>query len=402
MNLFPEIRDHLINIFERYRHVLDAELQQRACEYYTIAKMEDDNALLEVVCEEMPPFPERQSALLNRLHSKGNATNDKRTWVIGGKGDNKEREAARFRTFTDSNSTPPSVVTRTQPDIRATTQEETIVDEPVGVYDMMGADPSVATDDVMSSLAGLDLGGLQTAQEVPLMQQNSTAEEEPVSALAGQSHVSTSLALAQMALTKGANVEKVRKIQPVCSSSHADEIFAHLLQWLERLSYNSEGVLYEDEQLQIGVKAEYHGHHGRIALFLGNKVAQPFTSFSAEIECPEPEALSARFFTSPAKEVPGLEQVQYLIQLECMAMFSSMPLVRISFIAGTVRNLVLRLPVFLTRFVEPAHLDANAFFERWKVIGGELYWISFQVATLTIDCPSQDRLERHSSSFQFS
>ncbi len=147
--------------------------------------------------------------------------------------------------------------------------------------------------------------------------------------------------------------------------------FSHLLQWLERLSYNSEGVLYEDEQLQIGVKAEYHGNLGRIALYLGNKIAQPFTSFSAEVECPDPEALSVQFHKPPAGEVPGLEQAQYLLQLECKAMFSSLPLVRISFIAGTVRNLVLRLPIFLTRFIEPVELDAAAFFGRWKVIGGE-------------------------------
>jgi AP-2 complex subunit alpha len=129
-------------------------------------------------------------------------------------------------------------------------------------------------------------------------------------------------------------------------------------------------VLYEDEQLQIGVKAEYHGNLGRIALYLGNKIAQPFTSFSGDIECPEPQALVARFHKPPAKEVPGLEQVQYLLEIECKATFTAHPLLRISFIAGTVRNLVLRLPVYLTRFVEPVQLNAAAFFERWKVIGG--------------------------------
>lgn len=32
LNLFPEIRAQIIEVFERYTHVLDAELQQRACE----------------------------------------------------------------------------------------------------------------------------------------------------------------------------------------------------------------------------------------------------------------------------------------------------------------------------------------------------------------------------------
>jgi AP-2 complex subunit alpha len=45
---------------------------------------------------------------------------------------------------------------------------------------------------------------------------------------------------------------------------------------------------------------------------------------------------------------------------------------KMSFIAGTVRNLVLKLPVFLSKFVEPVELDSAAFFSRWKAIGGEI------------------------------
>lgn len=34
---------------------------------------------------------------------------------------------------------------------------------------------------------------------------------------------------------------------------------------------------------QIGVKAEWRGHHGRLVLFLGNKVTSPLTSVQALI-----------------------------------------------------------------------------------------------------------------------
>ncbi len=85
VNVFPEIKAQLINIFERYRHVLDSELQQRACEFYALASRPDDDELLQNVCEEIPPFPPRESALLSRLNKKHGATEDKRTWVHGGK-----------------------------------------------------------------------------------------------------------------------------------------------------------------------------------------------------------------------------------------------------------------------------------------------------------------------------
>src|SRR6201994_737073 len=84
VNLFPEIKTHLLQVFKIYSHSLDSELQQRACEYLALATMPTDD-LLQTVCDEMPPFPERASALLSRLHSKHATTSDKRTWIVGGR-----------------------------------------------------------------------------------------------------------------------------------------------------------------------------------------------------------------------------------------------------------------------------------------------------------------------------
>jgi AP-2 complex subunit alpha len=215
--LFPEIKPQLVHIFERYRYVLDAELQQRACEYLALAQRDDDDELLQVVCEEMPPFPERESALVNRLHGKADSTQDKRTWVIGGKTENKGREAARFRSFSNvQNSDRAQAI-----EAAATTTENREIAEPdnqqVGVYDMMGAEPSAATDDVMSSLAGLDLGGA-TMQEAPLLPSAVQSAHAPVpvaiptpmSVMAPSApSISTSAALAAMSLTKGPGIEKV-------------------------------------------------------------------------------------------------------------------------------------------------------------------------------------------------
>ena len=203
-----------MNIFERYRYVLDAELQQRACEYLALTQRNDEDELLQVVCEEMPPFPERESALVNRLHSKADATQDKRTWVIGGKDENKGREAARFRSFSNvqASDRPDPSVAISAPAAAAIQSPVEMDKDQVGVYDMMGADSSAATDDVMSSLAGLDLGGA-TAQEAPLLPAAAQPALVPVdSSSAGVStapQISTSAALAAMSLTKGPGIEKV-------------------------------------------------------------------------------------------------------------------------------------------------------------------------------------------------
>lgn len=53
-------------------------------------------------------------------------------------------------------------------------------------------------------------------------------------------------------------------------------------------------------------------------------------------------------------------------------MFTDPPVLRVTYLAGTFTTLVLRLPVVVSRFVEGVTLEQAPFFERWKIIGGEL------------------------------
>lgn len=89
VNLFPEIKPQLLHVFNIYAHSPDSELQQRACEYSALATLPTDD-LLRTVCDEMPPFSERASVLLARLHQKSAGISDKRTWVVGGKDANQD------------------------------------------------------------------------------------------------------------------------------------------------------------------------------------------------------------------------------------------------------------------------------------------------------------------------
>lgn len=77
INVFPEIKNRIIRILDSYRSVLDVELQQRACEYHAIAVMASPE-ILETVCDAIPPFSQRGSALLQRLQNKLTDTEDKR------------------------------------------------------------------------------------------------------------------------------------------------------------------------------------------------------------------------------------------------------------------------------------------------------------------------------------
>ena len=140
------------------------------------------------------------------------------------------------------------------------------------------------------------------------------------------------------------------------------------------MTYATEGVLYEDDYLQVGVKAEYHGALGRLALFFGNKIAKPIMSVTMTIEYPNATTsagVSVNFHDAPVGEIAARAQVQELLHVECKEFFSDPPVLRMTYLADSYSTLVLRLPVFLSRFVEGVGLEQGPFFERWKVIGGK-------------------------------
>lgn len=300
VNVFPEIKLQLINVFERYRHVLDADLQQRACEFYALASRPEDDELLQNVCEEMPPFPPRQSALLGRLNRKVGDTEDKRTWIHGGKEANTARDESKNGKLAITNGA-------------------------------NSATPA-ASDDITNSLVGLDLSsGADPSNSAPL-----PAPPAPA----------TPLAVPDLAV--GPNAER----------------------WFEKLTYNGDGVLYEDVQLQVGIKSRYHGHIGQVAVYMGNKISAPMTSFTATIQSGDPDALSVTFAKMPPTTIAPRTQTQLLLQVECKKPFSVPPTMTVSFLAGSQQSVALRVPVVITKFFEHVSLGQADFFERWKLIGG--------------------------------
>ncbi|KDQ63551.1 hypothetical protein JAAARDRAFT_169498 [Jaapia argillacea MUCL 33604] len=301
VNVFPEIKPQLLNVFERYRHVLDSELQQRACEFYALASRPDDDELLQNVCEEMPPFPPRQSALLGRLNKKQGDTEDKRTWVIGGKEANVDHEATK----------------------RPTLKMEKLANGSTGGSTGAGANEHI------NSLVGLDLTltSSPTQMKAPLL----------------APHLSLAPPVAV-----GPNVER----------------------WFDKLTYHGEGVLYEDVQIQIGVKSRYHGHIGQLAIYVGNKVSAPLTSFTTTVQVGDPEALSVTFAKMPPTTISSRTQTQLLLHVECKKFFATSPTMTVSFLAGSHQALTIRLPIIITKFFEGVKLGQSEFFERWKLIGG--------------------------------
>ncbi|KAK3679218.1 hypothetical protein LTR78_000779 [Recurvomyces mirabilis] len=309
VNLFPEIKSQLLQAFKTYSHSLDSELQQRACEYLTMATMPTDD-LLRTVLDEMPPFPERASALISRLDKKQNAIGDKRTWSVTGKDGlpGLDRSATLKQNFSGSG--------------------------PAATATINGA--------IANGAAAATNGRNGTYT-------NGGAVKSPTEELAG------------LDLSTGSSMPNL------ASALHLSPDWE---QGYNRLLLAPSGILYEDPQVQVGLRSEYRADVGCLILYFTNKSTAPIQSFTTTLDNRAGEQLKTDVKSIPDTTVHPGSQSQQMIMFEARGVFSLPPTIRISYIAGSLQALTLQLPVLLNKYMESATLSSDDFFKRWKQIGG--------------------------------
>ena len=306
VNLFPEIKPQLLHVFEVYSHTLDPELQQRACEYLTLASLPTDD-LLRTVCDEMPAFPERQSALLSRLHQRHANTSDKRTWVVGGK---------------DANQDAVELNMTKNPGLRR----------------------------AFSSHSGMNGNGAA----------NGTSNGG-LNGHAGD--------LAGLDMNAGPMEPKLLKTPNLASAAHLSPGWEP---GYNKLLLKADGILFEDGQLQVGVRSEYRGQMACLILYFTNKTPANVSSFTTTLDLDEAEKpnLSWDIKAMPDSTIAHGGQSRQIIMFESKKVFDKSPTIRISYLAGALQALTLKLPLTAHKFMDPADLLADDFFKRWKQIGG--------------------------------
>ncbi|PLB40549.1 AP-2 complex subunit alpha [Aspergillus candidus] len=298
VNLFPEIKPQLLHIFRLYSHSPDSELQQRAFEYLSLATLPTDD-LLRTVCDEMPPFSERASILLSRLHQRTAGTSDKKTWVVGGKDANIDKKEVLMAQNTGLKRSFTTIVNGTKTGANAMT--------PTGASSASG------------DLAGLDL----------------SAPSAPAPNMASAAHLTPDWHI-------GYN----------------------------RLYFGEEGVLFEDAQIQVGMRSEYRGHLGVVKIYLTNKATFPLGSLTTTLDNKSAPNLKSDSKSIPEPSVPASGQTQQTFFFESRGPFFDAPTIRISYLAGALQAYTLQLPVLMHRYMEPSTLPTDEFFKRWRQIGG--------------------------------
>ncbi|XP_061466075.1 AP-2 complex subunit alpha-2 isoform X7 [Rhineura floridana] len=135
-----------------------------------------------------------------------------------------------------------------------------------------------------------------------------------------------------------------------------------------RFVCKNNGVLFENQLLQIGLKSEFRQNLGRMFIFYGNKTSTQFLNFSPTLICSDDLQSSLNLQTKPVDPtVEGGAQVQQVVNIECISDFMEAPALNIQFrYGGTLQNISVKLPITLNKFFQPTEMASQDFFQRWK------------------------------------
>ncbi|CAH1452493.1 unnamed protein product [Lactuca virosa] len=324
----PELQNQIWAVYSKYESCIDAEIQQRAVEYFALSRKGE--ALMDILAE-MPKFPERQSSLIKKAEDTDADTAELSAIKL-----RTQQQASTALVVTDqrpSNGAPQvsqlaMVMIPTTNDTDHTPPVDQPLTESNGALTIVDPQPSGdILGDLLSPLA------IDESQSVHDVGSNDALALAPI-----EDQEST-----------------VKPIGDIAERFHA-------------LCLKDSGVLYEDPYVQIGIKAEWRNHQGRLVLFLGNKNTGPLDSVQAVVL--PPSHLRVEISLVP-EIIPPRAQVQCPLEIVNLRPSRDVAVLDFSYKFGTqLVNNRLRLPAVLNKFFIPIQVSAEEFFPQWRSLSG--------------------------------
>ncbi|KAL8057761.1 hypothetical protein ABFX02_04G204500 [Erythranthe guttata] len=330
-------------IFSKYESCIDAEIQQRAVEYHALSMK--GAALMDILAE-MPKFPERQSLLIKKAEDS--------------EADTAEQSAIKLRTQQQTSN---ALVLTDQRPANGTPQVNQL--GLVKVPTMSNADPSTAEQGLTHANGALTIVDPQppsTTSPDLLGDLLGTLAIEgppgPVTAPQSDPRVASGLEGGVDALAIATVEDQTNAVQPI----------GDIAERFHALCLKDSGVLYEDPHIQIGIKADWRAHQGRVVLFLGNKNLGALSSVQALIL--SPSHLKIELSLVP-DIIPPRAQVQCPLEIINLHPSRDSAVLDFSYNFGTqLVNVKLRLPAVLNKFLQPIPISAEEFFPQWRSLSG--------------------------------
>ncbi|KAL1213388.1 AP-2 complex subunit alpha-2 [Cardamine amara subsp. amara] len=324
----PELEKKIWAVFKKYESCIDVEIQQRAVEYFELSKK--GAAFMDVLAE-MPKFPERQSSLIKKAEEVEDTADQSAIKLRA------QQQPSNALVLADpqpvSGAPPPLKV----PSVSGSTQN------PESVARSLPQPNGTPSPDLLSDLLG-PLAIEASPGDV------STEQHGPIGAEGVPEEVGGSA------------------IVPVEEQTNTVEVIGNIAERFHALCLKDSGVLYEDPYIQIGIKAEWRGHQGRLVLFLGNKNTSPLTSVQTLILPPA----HLRLELSPVPDtIPPRAQVQSPLEVMNIRPSRDVAVLDFSYMFGTkLVSAKLRIPATLNKFLQPIQLTSEEFFPQWRSLSG--------------------------------
>ncbi|XVF19796.1 hypothetical protein REPUB_Repub11eG0141700 [Reevesia pubescens] len=340
-----ELQNQIWAIFNKYESCIDAEIQQRAVEYFALSRK--GAALMDILAE-MPKFPERQSSLLKKAEDSEVDTAEQSAIKLRA-----QQQTSNALVVTDqrpANGAPPPVpvgqLSLVKVPSMISTEDHNSTDQALSQENgtLSKVDPQPPSADLLGDLLG------------PL------AIEGPPGATVQSEHNAVS------GLEGGPDAVEGSAIVPVEEQTNTVQPIGNIAERFHALCLKDSGVLYEDPYIQIGIKAEWRAHHGRLVLFLGNKNTAPLVSVQALIL--PPAHLKIELSLVP-DTIPPRAQVQCPLEIVNLRPSRDVAVLDFSYKFGTnLVNVKLRLPAVLNKFLQPIPVSAEEFFPQWRSLSG--------------------------------
>ncbi|XP_052184926.1 AP-2 complex subunit alpha-1-like isoform X2 [Diospyros lotus] len=345
----PELQNQIWAIFHKYESCIDIETQQRAVEYIALSRK---GAALVDIMAEMPKFPERRSALIQKAEET--------------EADTAEQSAIRLRAQQQTSSALVMTEQRPANGMPPVSQHSLVkvsrMSNEGGVFQQ---DPNTAGQGVTQANGTLSVVDPQPPEpSADLLGDlfSPLAIEGPPGAAVKSKHNMASG-------PQGApNEEEILALAPVEEQTNPVQPIGNIAERFRALCLKDSGVLYEDPYIQIGIKAEWQAHQGRVVLFLGNKNTAPLLSVQALIL--PPSHLMMELSLVP-ETIPPRAQVQCPLEIINLQPSRDLAVLDFSYKFGThVINVKLRLPAVLNKFLQPISVSAEEFFPQWRSLSG--------------------------------
>ena len=385
---------NIVQLFQGSSTSMDVEIQQRACEYLALLRL---GPSMRPILEPMPEYPDASSVLEKHVQVE-NVVSDVAAGVR--KLGMSTESALREQPVATARSSSKRDLTLSTPATSA--PKDVVADLLGGLLGEDSAAPAPAPAALpASSGSGLDLdelfGTARAAQQRPALAAPPTVPALTTTAPLAVATRSSASALDELVgivpaapAPAPAPAPVPALAQPTRPSAPSDvDIFgltssvpqpapqvaapekksvtpiANIQECAKRLLVADNGVLYEDANVQIGIKSQWQGSQGRVMFYVGNKMA---TADVQKLVMNIPQVSGLRHALQPVPASIGPKrQVQLMLQVAVTSAFIGALKMEFAYSSqnGGV-SLSLDLPVSLTKFLSPMTIASpQEFIARW-------------------------------------